>query len=164
MGNTSINISDEAKALLQNDLDNIHQIFKRPILIFRQAERVIISENLNYNFAYGDNQNQNDTVSYNIASGVFDARIWYMPGMSANKEPMTTSTSDREFSARGEPQLRFRNDKNYIRLKLDVSGFNFIDGAKTVEIDGENYNFFSAPRRNGLFTPQYWTLWLEQSE
>lgn len=160
---SNIFLSDAQKASYQNDLGDIHDIFKRPFLIYRQSERVVMSENLEYNFAYGDNQPNSDTVRYNVNSGIFDARIWYMPGMSANKEAQTTSTSDREFSARGEPQLRFRNDKNYVRLKLDISGYDFINGAKSVEIDGTNFNFFTAYRRHGLFTPQFWTVWLEQN-
>lgn len=161
MGN--IFLSDVEKASYQGDLHDIHDIFKRPFLIYRQSERVVMSENLNYNFVYGDNQPNSPTTEYIVHSGVFCARIWYMPGMSANKEAQTTSTSDREFSARGEPQLRFRNDKNYVRLKLDVTGYNFINGAKTVEIDNNNFNFFTAYRQHGLFAPEFWTLWLEQN-
>lgn len=163
VGNGNIVLSFNEKMAYQADLANVHDIFKRPFLIYRQAERVVMSENLQFNYAYGDNQADSDTVSYNINSGIFSARIWYMPGMSANKMSLTTSTSDREFSARGEPQLRFNNDKNYIRLKLDISGYGFIKGCKTVQIDSGNYNVFSAYEIHGLFVPQFYNVWLEQN-
>jgi hypothetical protein len=159
----NIFLSDAEKSQYQSDLANLQSIWGRPLLIYRQAERVVISENLNYNFAYGDTQPQSSTTSYIINSGIFNARIWYLDGMAANKSLLSTSNSDREFTARGEPQIRFRNDKNYVRLKLECSGYNFILGAKTVEIDTNNFNIFSAYQRIGLFTPEFWAVWLEES-
>jgi len=160
MGN--IFLTDAEKSAYQGDLRDIHDIFKRPFVIFRQSERVVMSEDLKFNFAYSDNQPDSDTESFIPASGVFNARIWYVPGMAANKEAQTTSSSDREFN-RGDAQIRFRNDKNYVRLKLDISGYNFINGAQSVDIDGNNFNFFTAYRQHGLFTPEFWTVWLEQN-
>jgi len=162
-GNGNIFLSDAEKQSYQQDLANIHDIFVRPFTVFRQAERVVMSENPNFVFPYGDNQENTSSSGYVIQSGVIDARIWYMPGIAGNKELLETSSSDREFSARGEPQIRFRNDKNYVRLKLNCSGYDFINGAKTVQIDDNNFNFFTAYRRHGLFTPEFWTVWLEQN-
>src|ERR1035441_4960277 len=110
-------LSDQEKAAYQNDLSSVHDIFKRPILIYRKAEKVIISENIDFIYPYSDGQLNNDVSSYNIASGVFSARIWHMPAIGGKPMTATTSKSASEFTARGEPQLRFDNDKNIVRLK-----------------------------------------------
>lgn len=160
---SNIILSDIEKSMYQSVIRDVHNVFQRSFIVFRQAERVVMSQNPNFIFPYGDNQPDSGTENYIINSATIYARIWYMPGMQANKESLTSSSSDREFSGRGEAQLRFRNDKNYVRLKLDESAYNFINGAKTVEIDDGNYNFYTAYRRHGLFTPEFWTIWLEEN-
>lgn len=160
---SNIILSNEEKCCYQSAIRDIHDIFKREFIVFRQAERVVISQNPNFIFPYGDNQPDSGTDSYVINSATIYARIWHVNGMQANKESLATSSSDREFSGRGEAQLRFRNDKDYVRLKLDEDGYNFINGAKTVEVDGGNYNFYTAYRKHGLFTPEFWTVWLEEN-
>lgn len=157
----NIFVSDADKASYQTDLSNIHTVWARPFTIYRKSERVTITANPSYLGAYGANQPSAEAnTNYIENSGVFLARIWYLPGLTANAEALTSSTSDRGTEI---PQLRFRNDKNYVRLKLDVSGYNFINGATNIEIDRGNYNIFTAYRRHGLFTPQYWEVWLEQN-
>lgn len=160
---SNISLSQEEKNSYQSDLSDIHDIFKRAILIFRHAEKVIISENLNYSFAYSDMQLDNDVSGYNVASGVYYARIWHLPGLGGNPMALTTSSSSSEFTARGIPEIRFNNDKDVVRLKLDISGYDFIKGCETVQIDNSNYNVKSAYRQHGLFVPEFYTVWLEEN-
>ena len=156
-------LSSPQKMSYQSVIDSIHDNWKRQLVVFRHEKRVTMSENLNYINQYGPNQLNNYSEPI-INSGIVWARIWHMNGLSANKMLNTSTDGDHEFTARGEPQLRFVNNKDYIRLKLDITGYNLLNGAKSAAIDNYNYNVLSAYRAGGLFLPEYYTVWLEQNQ
>lgn len=152
-------LSDSEKNVFQAAIRDVHDTFKRSVTIFKTPEKVIVSTNPNYNFAYTDNQINNDTVSYVVNSGVFDARIHSLSTQQANELLFVTSKNVSDTT----DESKLSQVKNIITIKLDKAGYDFIFGAKFVEVDEDKYIILSSARKHGLFTPEYYTYYLQRT-
>jgi hypothetical protein len=127
---------------------NIHDTFSRPIIVWKMPDRTIISTTQNYNFLY---QEQPDIEqSFVPSSGIFNARIKW------NDEAITHDQKDIRENILG----------NGCRIKVQADAIAYISGSEKIEIDGRAFNLVSANKigkSNGLFSGDFYTLYLEES-
>jgi hypothetical protein len=127
---------------------NIHDTFSRPIIVWKIPNRTIISTTQNYNFLY---QEQPDIEqSFVPESGIFNARIKW------NDPTITHDQKDIRETIRG----------NTCRIKVQADAIPYISGAEKIQVDGRSFNLVSASKisqLHGLFTGDFYTLYLEES-
>lgn len=155
-------LSEDEKVVYQQVINDVHDTWKRPLLIIQTSERVILSENPNYNFAYQDSQPNNDVAEYIVNSGVYYARIYYMKSDTDNSLLQSSSAVGSSSSQRDDS--RMNNPFNMVQIKIDKEGGEFLKAAKEVILDEDSYTVLSSPRKHGLFYPEYYTFWLRRTE
>ena len=143
-------LTSAQKAALQSAFDSVHDTFARDIYIFKEAKNVTISTSPNYNPIYGQNSNLPDTVTREVQSGVFQARILYNTDRA---EPFVTAPQI-------DHQLKLKVPDGSVRIKLDKDGYEYIKKAKRVDFDGRRFSIESDVRPHGLFKPTYYTFFL----
>lgn len=144
-------ISDAQKIELGDALNNVFLTFSRDILIWRQANTVIVSSDPNqFNFIYANNQPAN-VIEYQPISGIFQGSInWSEPNSFNEKE------------------LRPNIDGSLCQVDLLDDGYAFmtsgvyeqiiVDGV-SCSINAEN----SFPRLHGLFDTRYKCVYLRRN-
>jgi hypothetical protein len=127
---------------------NIHETFSRPIFVWKLPDRTIISTTQDYNFLYLEQPDIEQ--SFTPISGIFNARIkWNDPTISHDQK-------DIRETIRG----------NTCRIKVQADALAYISGAERVEIDGRPCNLINSSKVSqvhGLFTGDFYTLYLEES-
>jgi hypothetical protein len=138
-------LTQDQKADYSNVFNDLHDTFARPIIIYKIPKKVIISSDLEYNFAYQDQEAL--TAQYIPVSGIFMARVsWQDP-----------STLD------GFKDIKEEIHGNVVKLKVKKDVFDFLDNAQHVEIDGRSVQFFGSTRPHGLFGIDFYTIFYEES-
>lgn len=142
-----MNLVPDSDQLLYDEVFNdIHDTFSRPILVFKTPERVVISTNTSYNFIYNDSQESLD-VQYIPVSGIINARIkWLDPS-----------------DLKGQKDIKEEVHGNIVRLKIKKEDMVWFDEWKRIEIDGRTVQFFGTSQPHGLFDPNFYTIYLEES-
>ena len=142
-----MNLIPDSDQLKYDDVFNdIHDTFSRKIIVYKTPERVIISTNSNYNFIYTDAQ-EGLEVKYVPVSGVIDARIkWLDPS-----------------DLKGQKDIKEEVHGNIVRLKIRKEDIGWFDDWKRVEVDGRPVQFFGTAQPHGLFDPNFYTVYLEES-
>lgn len=143
-------LSATEKQQLGSVFNDIHDTFARDIVIIKNEQRVIITENVNYNYFYSDNQSIED-VEYIPVSGIFKGRIKWMDIENKNVVSRNENFQPSTFS-------------NYCRIKIDPSGYNFMTGCKEVWVDNIKCDWEGQIRPHGLFDIQYYTIYVRASE
>jgi len=129
----------------------------RPLIVYQEPQKTIIVSDPNYNPYEAYNQNNTEIQNTPVFTTI-SGRIMY----DKNQEWAYT----RPYAGRGieEGQIKLKNQSTRsVRLKVDISGFNLLQNAKKVEIDGQLFDFESLARPHGLFTPTYWTFYFVRS-
>ena len=142
------------KASLQSAFNDIHDTFARTIYIFKEAKKVTISTSPDFNPIYNQNTSLNQTVTHQVKSGAFSARIMYD---TDRQEPYVSSPEI-------DSQLKLKIPDGTVRIKLDKSGYEYIKEAKRIEFDGRRFAIESDVRPHGLFEPTYYTFFLLPTE
>ncbi len=148
--------SPSQKSAFEQTQRDVHDTFARPITIFKNSQKTVIFSNPDHNFIFDAGPNQTVTEDV-IVSGVFNARILYKPDQPSNMfkggDGNLNQTQNFQQFAQGD-----------VRLKLDITGRNFLVDATRVEFDGTLFNIKSDQRPHGLFTPQFWNFYLTRLE
>lgn len=140
-------VSDLDQLSYDNVFNDIHDTFSRKIVVYKTPERVVISTNPNYNFMYTDAQEGID-VKYVPVSGLIDARIkWLNPS-----------------DLKGQKDIKEEVHGNIVRLKIKKEDIEWFNDWKHIEIDGRTVQFFGTSQPHGLFDPNFYTVYLEESE
>ena len=139
-------VSDAQKLAYSNVFNDIHDTFARPIIIYKIPIKTVISSNLNYNFAYGNEQEGMDMV-YTPVSGIFQARISWLDPSSLN----------------GFKDIKEEVHGNVVKLKVKKDVFDFLDNAEHVEIDGRSVQFFGSSQPHGLFNIDFYDMFYEET-
>jgi len=138
-------VTEEQKIAYSDVFNHIHDAFARPIIIYKIPKKVVISSNLDYNFAYNDQEALN--AEYIPISGVFMARIsWQNPS-----------------ALNGYKDIKEEVHGNIVKLKVKKDVFDFLDNAQHVEIDGRSVQFFGSSKPHGLFGIDFYTIFYEES-
>jgi hypothetical protein len=126
---------------------DIHDTFSRDIVIWKHANTTLISTTPDYNFLYSQVQ-PSVQVQYTPVSGVFPARIkWENPHKINDARDI-------------KPTIR----GNYCRIKIKGNALNFISGAERIEIDGRPMHWIGSSQLHGLFTGDFYDLYLREGE
>jgi hypothetical protein len=147
-------ISDAERDYLESLMDDVHDTFKREIVIFKDAKRVVISTDVNYNFLYNNvSGNFNQTIKQTPQKQTFYARILY------GKKQV-----EQEIDGSVDSQTNLSLPVGHVRIKLNQDGYDYIKEAKRVEFDGKIFKIDTADRPHGLFRPRYYTFYLKPTE
>jgi hypothetical protein len=142
------------KAALQSTFNDLHDTFARDIYIFKDAKNIVMSTNPNFNPIYNQNSSLTTTISKEVQSKVFKARIMYD---TDRVEPYVSSPEI-------DSQLKLKIPDGSVRIKLEKDGYEYIKGAKRLEFDGRRFSIASDVRPHGLFEPTYYTFFLLPTE
>jgi hypothetical protein len=140
-------LTDAEKTALEGYMTNLHDTFKRELVIYKDGEEVVITTDPNYNFVYAGGGSS--SISYTPVSQTFSGRILY-------GKPDSSTFSSPEIDA----QLRLEMLNSTVRLKVDRECKDFLAEAKRVEFDGNRFKIVGDIRPHGLFTPNFYTFYL----
>jgi len=126
---------------------DIHDTFSRNIVVWKHANTTLISTTPDYNFLYSQVQ-PSIAVQYTPTSGVFSARIKWEHGWKIN--------DGRDI----RPTIR----GNYCQIKVKGNALPYISGADRIEVDGRPMNWIGSSEIHGLFTGDFFHLYLKESE
>lgn len=139
--------TDAEKAEVAANLLHLHDTFGRDIIVFKEAQKVIVSTDPNYNYLYNSGGSTTTSVTNQPVKKIFKARIRYDVG---NKNLMSNIGS---------------SETSQVRIKLKKEDYTYISDAKRIELDGRMFHVDSDPRAHGLFDAiQFYTLFLRSVE
>jgi hypothetical protein len=138
-------LSNSQKLAYRNVFNDIHDTFARPIIIYKIPKKTIISSNMDYNFAYYEQEAVE--VNYTPVSGIFMARISW-------KDPSTLN---------GFKDIKEEIHGNIVELKIKKEVFDFLDNAQRVEVDGRTVQFFGSSQPHGLFGIDFYNVFYEET-
>lgn len=148
-------LSPSERASIAANLLDLHDTFGREIVVYKEAQKVVISTDPGFNKLYGNAGKSTPNVQNVPVRKVFKARVRY--------------DTDRSLEYFGETDAQVkvnRPDPNStVRIKLKVEDYDYIKEAKRVELDGRMFHIESDPRPHGLFdVVQFTTLFLRPIE
>lgn len=145
-------ISSVMRDSVNQSFRDVHDTFKRPIYVARKGDTVWASQDsTNFNFGYGTQGDQSNVSGVDMVTGICSGRIAYLDIR------YTTSKFVNDF-AMGDDI--YRGDA---RMRLDLSGFMFVKGAENIVLDGRPYQLKSEGRQHGMFTPDWYDVFLVRS-
>jgi hypothetical protein len=142
-------LSDAEKQEFSSALVDLHDTFKRKIVIYKTPTVTNIVTSGDYNYVFDDTQ-ENTTTTITPVSGEYFARVF--------------QTSDIGNLEKGQllPNTNILAGKTYLRLKLDEEAYRFIIDSQKFFIDGFSYNRISDESPHGLFDLQFYTVWFRR--
>lgn len=145
-------LSSSHKQLFEDAMQKVHETFARSIFVYKESLKVIVSTDPNFNYLYNNVKGVSTTVrksQFNLIS----ARIHYM-----NKQDEISLDGD------ANSQLNLTQNVGEVRIKVDTEGYKYFKDAERVEIDGRMFFKVSDVRKHGLFSPKYFTFFLQPSD
>jgi len=143
-------ISDSEKAALNAVIDDVHETFAREITVFKEASKVVIITDPNFNPLYNTAGQTTSYVNTPISS-TFKARIQYEDDIAK-----------RYWSEAGlSSQVKLEAIVGSVRIKVKAEDYEFIKDGRRFDIDGKRYVLNSVFKPHGLFDIKYYTLYLK---
>lgn len=127
---------------------DLHDTFARNIVVFQHPKATLISSQPEYNFLYAEQSDAD--IEYTPVSGVFSAVIKWENAYKVN-------------DAR---DIRPTILGNYCRLKVKADALQFISGSRgqRIEVDGRPVNWIGSSEVHGLFTGDFYHIYLREGE
>lgn len=143
-------ISDSDKEKFESAIDSIHDTFARDIKFIKDAKKIILSTDPNYNYLYNNVKGQVSSVQRKITEATFKARIAYVGRQN-------------EDLFDGETRAQIKVDKHVgeVRIKVAKDGYQYLKETKRCEFDGRKFTLISDEMPHGLFSPRYYTFYLK---
>jgi hypothetical protein len=138
--------TDAEKAVVAANLLHLHDTFGRDIIVYKEAQKVIISTDPNYNYLYNSGGSTTTSVTNKPVKKTFKARIRY----DLDNKNLESNIGS--------------NETSQVRIKLKKEDYTYISDAKRIELDGRMFHVDSDPRAHGLFDVQFYTLFLRSVE
>ncbi len=148
-------VTDSDVADYQNAMTNLHDSFKRPIIIFQTALQTIISTNVNHNFLYpsdSTNSSSNDVVTNTVVSGNYYARIHYTP---EQKTRILKAGHEK-----GNEQVVVEDKAGSVKLIFDAPTYAIVRSCTRITFDSGIYEVVSDQRPHGVIGTQFFNLYL----
>jgi len=142
-------ISDSEKGLLDKFIDVMHDTFARDIYAYKEAKKVVLSQDLSFHGLYG-NVNGEKKVQNVPQFKKFKARIFY-----------PDRQSEENIGASVGSQIKVESPQGEVRIKIDKDGYDYIKDALRIEFDERRFVINRDVRPHGLFSPKYYTLYLK---
>jgi len=143
-------IDDANKSDMQNVMQSIHDTFAREIKFIKDAKRIILSTDPNYNYLYKSVRGSVSTVKREITEKTFKARILYV---GRQEEGL--------FDSEANAQIKVEKNIGEVRMKVDAEAYEYLKETKRLELDGRLFTVSSDERPHGLFAPQFYTFYLK---
>lgn len=143
-------ISDAVKAAMESAIGDIHDTFARDITCVKEANRVILSTDPNYNFLYKNVKGSVTTVQRKINSKIIKARILYIGRQN-----------EELFDGQTAAQIKIEQVVGEVRIKVGKEDYDYLKGTKRVEFDGRMFTMTSDERPHGIFSPHFYTFYLK---
>lgn len=134
----------------QSAFNDIHDTFSRTVKVWKDSERIVITEvDNNFNPFYRTNAQPSVESEYEEEVAEFPMRIkWLDPRQ--------------DVSLPGGYQIRDSINDNICRLKMEEDAFNFIDGCKKIEVDGRDCERVGFSRPHGIVDNQFFTIFVKE--
>lgn len=142
-------ISDAQKSTYKSIIDNIHDTFKRLLMVYKEGTKIVISSDPNYSHIY---EQPSDNVQIQTSSRQISARIYYFPRY-LKKEEITPTGGD---------TLALRQNAEQVRLRMSKDDFDFVKDAERFVFDDHTYTKSSTEVPTGLFADSFYTLYLRR--
>lgn len=139
-------ISESQKQDIKDIVDRIHDTFARPIIVYKQGEKVTMSTTAGYNSLYKRNPNV-PKIEVQKNSRTIYARIQY-------------KIFDQEVFYQESSQEKIIIPQGAVYIKVNYDDYIFVKDAKTVELDALTYAIKSPGKPEGMFGPQYYKFLL----
>jgi len=143
-------ISDSDKERFQSVFNDLHDTFARDIKFIKDAKRVVLSTDPNYNYLYNNTKGQVTSISYKVTEATFKARILYMGRQNEDI-----------FDGEADAQIKVDRHIGEVRIKVDAEGYSYLKDTKRCELDGRKFSIVSDEMPHGLFTPHFYTFYLK---
>ena len=138
------------KASYESVMQNMHDTFARSIFAYKEAQKVIVSTDPNFNYLYNNVKGVSQIVRKTQFKQL-SARILYV---DKNMEEMYNV----------DTQIKVERDIGEVRIKLDADGYAYFKDAKRVEIDGSLFFKVTDVKKHGLFRPKFFTYYLRPTD
>lgn len=138
------------KASYEAVMQDMHDTFARTIYAYKEAQKVIVSTDPNFNFLYNNVKGVSQIVRKSQFKAL-SARILYV---DKNMEEMYNVDS----------QIKVARDIGEVRIKLNAEGYAYFKDAKRVEIDGRLFYKITDVKKHGLFRPKFFTYYLRPTD
>ncbi len=145
-------LTTNQKNSYNNEFNNLHATFGRPITIYQTAQETVLVTNPDNNYLF-QNAPSNSLTSTIVQSGVYLARILY--GKKQIRDPFNSHSND---------QNQIELSAGEVRIKLDPTGSAYLANVERVQFDGKTFNVISDSRPHGLFDPNFKTFYLKNLE
>lgn len=146
-------ISASERTALNAVIDDIHETFARDITVYKEASKVVIITDPNFNPLYDTGEGTTSYINTPVYK-TFKARIQYEDDIG--KRLWSDSNV--------ETQLKIDAVVGTVRLKISAADYAYIKDAKRFDLDGKRYVLNSSFRPHGLFDNKYYTLYLKPEE
>ena len=146
-------LPDDEKKVLAEQFNNLHDTFAREIVVYKEAEKVIVSTDPNYNYLYDETGGQLSIQNVPQKRSM-QARILY----DDNRDIEYFG----EFSS--STKIKRVDSSSRVRIKLKKVDYEYFNDVKRVEFDGRMFLIDSDPRPHGLFDVHFYTRYLKPVE
>lgn len=143
-------LSDAAKTWSNDQFNNLHATFSRPITIYKTAQQTVVLTNPENNYLF-QQAPFNSVVETVIQSGIANARILY-----GKKQ------SEVQFGGAGYAQNQIQLAEGEVRIRLDPTGTALLADAKRISFDGTTFDSITSKRPHGLFSPNFNDFYLKK--
>ena len=152
MGNL---ISAADKASMEGAIRDVHDTFARDITVYKTKKSIYVATNPVFNSSYNalyQKLKNSPTTRTEVSKYTVTARVQYRAVQEEENEGGIGAQVNVQFGI-GE-----------LRLKLTEEAYNDFTFATKIEIDGVIWRIVTDASRAGLFSPQYYVLYLERDE
>lgn len=148
-------ISAADKASMEGAIRDVHDTFARDITVYKTKKSIYVATNpvfkSSYNALYQKLKNS-PTTRTEVSKYTVTARVQYRAVQEEENEGGIGAQVNVQFGI-GE-----------LRIKLTEAAYNDFIFATKIEIDGVIWRIVTDASRAGLFSPQYYVLYLERDE
>jgi hypothetical protein len=141
-------LSEEERAEISSQFDNLHDTFSRNVIIYKESKKVDIFTNEDFISVYRDSsQGENFSFSYEAVSGSFPMRIKWLDPNEEKNIPI---------------QVDMPNQ--VCRLKMKKDAFDFLNGLQSLSIDGVECEMIAGYKPHGILDVQFYTIFAKRRD
>lgn len=143
-------LNNNQKNQLEDVFTHVHDTFARDITIYTVKKQIFVATNQTYNALYSRIKDAT-TEKKEVTSTTVQARVQYI----------SKQYIESEYGLRAQTNLPISAGE--LRIKLDETGYTSFKFANRIEIDGTVWSIKTDASRIGLFSPKFYTLFLERA-
>jgi hypothetical protein len=146
-------ISNEEAESFRSAMKDLHDTYARDIVIYKTAQKTIVSTNVQHNFLYDSGPYQTETEDV-VVSGTYQARIHYPSELKIQQFL-------RAGGSKNEDQLQLKRKDYKVKLVVEEDVKNILINCERIEFDGVVYMSEYDPYPHGVIGVQFWNFYLQ---